>query len=178
MILAKRIESPKMIRYRYDHFDSRKNKDYTSEEDIKLLDYIKNKSRIDWTILLINFKYEQYIWRFYPTLKRNFKFATISRQLELGKRNNSTPNNIIFIVYLINKMTCFNARIRYYFYILDWGQKIFLYYNRYYRYLANNRKFGKKKILQKKNSHKVHFVACIYHRQLTGIRLERNHLRY
>ena len=47
MILARRIESPRMIRYRYDHFDSRKNKDYTSEEDIKLLKYIKNKSRID-----------------------------------------------------------------------------------------------------------------------------------
>ena len=77
MILAKRIESPKMIRYRYDHFDSRKNKDYTSEEDIKLLKYIKNKSRLDWRILLCNFRYEQYVWRFYPTLKTNLKFAMI-----------------------------------------------------------------------------------------------------
>ena len=75
-------------------------------------------------------------------------------------------------------MTCFNARIRYYFYILDWGQKIFLYYNRYYRYLSNERKFGKKKILKKKNSYKVHFIPYIYHRQLTGIRSDRNHLRY
>ena len=167
-----------MIKYRYDHFDSRKNKDYTSEEDIKLLEYIKNKLKLDWKILLNNFRYEQYIWRFYPTLKKNPKFETVSRKLELAETNNSTPNNIIFIVYLINKMTCFNARIRYYFYILNWYQKIFLYYNRYYRYLGNKRKFGKKKILQKKNSHKVHFVACVYHRQLTGIRLERNHLRY
>ena len=53
MILARRIESPRMIRYRYDHFDSRKNKDYTSEDDIKLLQYIKRKSILDWKILLI-----------------------------------------------------------------------------------------------------------------------------
>ena len=37
MILARRIESRRMITHRYDHFDSRKNKDYTSEDDIKLL---------------------------------------------------------------------------------------------------------------------------------------------
>ena len=53
MILARRIESRRMIRYRYDHFDSRKNKDYTSEDDIKLLQYIKRKSILDWKILLI-----------------------------------------------------------------------------------------------------------------------------
>ena len=53
MILARRIESPRMIRYRYDHFDSRKNKDYTSEDDIKLLQHIKRKSILDWKILLI-----------------------------------------------------------------------------------------------------------------------------
>ena len=84
--------------------------------------------------------------------------------------------------FLINKMTCFNARIRYYFYVLDWSQKIFLYYNRYYRYLANERKFNKKKIMEKimekRNSYKVHFIPYIYHRQLTGSRLDRNHLRY
>ena len=178
MILPKRIESSSMIRYRYSHFDSRKNKEYTSEEDIELLKYIKKKSKLDWTILLSNFKYEQYIWRFYPLLKRNHKFASMSTQLELNKKNNSIPKNIIFIIYLINKMTCFNARIRYYFYILDWGQKIFLYYNRYYRYLSNERKFGNKKILEKRNSYKVHFIACIYHRQLNGSRLDKNHLRY
>ena len=98
-----------MIRCHYNPLDSRKNKDYTSEDDIKLLQYIKTKSRTDWTILLISFRYEQYVWHFYPLLKRNLKFATISRELELGKTNNSIPKNIIFIVYLINKMTCFNA---------------------------------------------------------------------
>ena len=139
-----------MISYRYKRFDSRKNKDYISEDDIKLLEYIKKKSRTDWTILLINFRYEQYVWRFYPLLKRHLKFHTISRQLELDERNNSIPNNFIFIVYLINRMTCFNARIRYYFYVLEWYQKIFLYYNRYYRYLGNERKFNKKRYLKRK----------------------------
>ena len=151
-----------MIIQGYNHFDIRRNRKYITKQDIELLTYIKKQSRLDWTILLINFKYEQYVWRFYPTLKRNLKFATFSRELELSKRNNSTPKNIIFIVYMINKMTCFNARIRYYFYILDWGQKIFLYYNRYYRYLANERKFSKKKILPKRNSYKIHFIAYIY----------------
>ena len=167
-----------MIKYHYNHFDSRKNKDYTSEDDIKLLEHIKNKSRTDWKILLINFRYEQYVWRFYPTLKENPKFVTISRELEFGKNNNSIPKNIIFIVYQINKMTCFNRRIRYYFYILNWYQKVFMYYNRYYRYLGNETKFGMKKTLQKRNSYKVHFVACMYHRQITGIRLEKSHLHY
>ena len=155
-----------------------KNKEYTSEDDIKLLEYIKSKSILDWRILLANFRYQQYIWRFYPNLKENPKLEVISRQLELGDSNNSIPDNIIFIIHLINRMTCFNAQLRYYFYILHWGQRIFVYYNRYYRYLANEKKFGKKKLLKKKNNHKVHFVACIYHRQLTGIRLEKNHLRY
>ena len=178
MILPKRIESSRMIRYRYNHFDSRKNKEYTSENDIKLLEYIKRKSKLDWRILLINFKYEQYIWRFYPNLKDNPKIDTVATQLDLANRNNSTPDNILFIIHLINRITCFNSRLRYYLYILHWNQRIFLYYNRYYRYQANEKKFGKKTIIKKKHSHKIHFVACIYHRQLTGIRLERNHLRY
>ena len=143
-----------------------------------LLKYIKDKSRLDWKILLVNFKYEQYIWRFYPNLKENPKLETISRQLEFKFKTNSIPENIIFIVGLVNTMTCFNARLRYYLYILHWNQRLFMYYNRYYRYLANEKKFGKKTIFKKKHSHKLHFVACIYHRQLTGIRIEKNHLRY
>ena len=166
-----------MIKNRYNHFDSRKNKEYISEEDIKLLKYIKNKSRVDYKILLYNFSCEQYVWRFYPTLKTDAKFIMMSRKVEF-KRNNSIPKNIIDIVYLINKMTCFNARIRYHFNILEWSQKMFLYYNRYYRYLANETKFNKRKLLKKRNSHKVHFTAWIYHRQITGIRLQRNYLRY
>ena len=167
-----------LFRYRYDHYDSRKNRDYTSEDDIELLKYIKRKCKLDWTILLTNFRYQQYVWRFYPNLKENPKLETISNQLEIACRNNSVPNNIIFIVGLVNAVTCFNGHLRYYFYILHWNQRLFMYYNRYYRYLANEKKFGKKTILKKKHSHKLHFVACIYHRQLTGVRLEKNHLRY
>ena len=167
-----------MIRQGCNHFDKRRNRKYTSKQDKELLAYIKKQSKLDWKILLIHFRYEQYVWRFYPTLKKNLKFTTFSRQLELSKTNNGLPKNIIFIVYLINSITCFNARIKYYFYILDWSNKIFLYYDRYYRYLGNERKFGKKKILPKRNSYKVHFVPYIYHRQLTGIRIDKNHLRY
>ena len=88
--------------------------------------------------------------RFYPNLKDNPKLERISNQLELEAKTDSIPENIIFIVGLINAITCFNGRLRYYFYILHWGQKIFLYYNRYYRYQANDKKFGKKKVLKKK----------------------------
>ena len=91
-----------LFRYRYDHYDSRKNRDYTSEEDIELLKNIKRKSKLDWTILLANFRYEQYIWRFYPNLKDNPKLETISNQLELEAKTNSIPENIIFIVSLVN----------------------------------------------------------------------------
>ena len=167
-----------MIRQGYNHYDNRKDRKYITKEDIELLRYIEKQSRIDYTILLINFKYEQYVWRFYPTLKRNLKLNSFSRQLDLSKKNNGIPKNIIFIVYFVNRITCFNNRVRYYFYILHWGQKLFLYYYRYYRYLRNEKKFGNKKILPKRNNYKVHFVPYIYHRQLTGIRIEKNYLRY
>ena len=167
-----------MIRCYRNALDSRKNKDYISEDDIKLLQYVKRKSKTDYTVLLIHFRYEQYVWHFYPLLKTNPTLATISRELELANTNNSIPENIINIVYLINKATCFNARIRFYYYILSWEQKIFLYYNRYYRYLRNEREFNKKKALEKRNSYKVHFIPYIYHRQLTGIRIDKNNLYY
>ena len=128
--------------------------------------------------LLVNFKYEQYVWRFYPNLKENAKLETVSNNLEFHFKTNSVPRNIIFIVGLVNTMTCFNGRIRHFLYIIHWNQRLFMYYNRYYRYLANQKKFGKKTILKKKHNHKLHLVACIYHRQLTGIRIEKNHLRY
>ena len=163
----------------YDHYNSRKNSKYITKQDLELLAYIKKQSQIDWTVLLINFKYEQYVWRFYPTLKRNLKINTFSRQLELSNRNNGLPQNIIFIVYLVNRSICFNKRVKFYFYILHWGNRIFLYYNRYYRYLYNETKFNKKrKVLPKRNNYKVHFIPCIYHRQITGNRIQRNYLRY
>ena len=133
---------------------------------------------MDWRILLANFRYEQYVWRFYPNLKKNAKFETISNKLELRYNTNALPKNIIFIIGLVNTITCFNRRIKYYLYILHWNQRIFMYYNRYYRYLGNDKKFGKKNCLKYKNSHKLHFIAYMYHRQFTGVRLDRNHLRY
>ena len=168
-----------MIRQAHNHFDKRKNSKYIVKEDLELLAFVKEQSRTDWIVLINNFKYEQYVWRFYPTLKRNIKLDTFSRQLELSKTNNGVPENIIFIVYLVNRTTCFNKRINFYFYILHWSQRIFLYYYRYYRYLSNEKKFNNKnKTLVKRNSYKVHFIPYIYRRQLTGCRIERNYLRY
>ena len=133
---------------------------------------------MDWRILLANFRYEQYVWRFYPNLKENAKFETISNKLELQYKTNTLPKNIIFIIGLVNTITCFNRRIKYYLYILHWNQRIFMYYNRYYRYLGNDKKFGKKNLFKHKHGHKLHFVAYMYHRQFTAIKLDRNHLRY
>ena len=132
---------------------------------------------MDWRVLLANFRYEQYVWRFYPNLKNNPKFEGVSNKLELLYKTNSLPKNIIFIIGLVNTITCFNRRIKYYLYILHWNQRIFMYYNRYYRYLGNDKKFGERKFLKYKHSHKLHFVAYIYHRQFTGARsLDKNHL--
>ena len=167
-----------MIRQGYNHFDSRKIRKYLTKTDLLILTYIEMQSRLDLTILLVNFKYESYVWRFYPILKRNPKITAFSLQLESTKINNGLPENIIFIVYLVNRMTCFNARVRFYFYVIHWSDKIFLYYNRYYRYLANEKEFGKRKIIPKKYSHKVHFIPYMYQRELTGARIEKNHLRY
>ena len=133
---------------------------------------------MDWRLLLANFRYEQYVWRFYPNLKENNTFEAISNKLELRYKTMTLPRNIIFIVGLVNTITCFNRRIKYFLYILHWNQRIFMYYNRYYRYLNNDKMFGKKKFLSYKHSHKLHFIAYMYHRQFTGVRLDRNHLRY
>ena len=167
-----------MIRQGSNHFDSKITRKYISKVDVYLLNYIKRQSRIDWTILFINFRYESYVWRCYPTLKKNLEIATFSRQLELEKRNNGLPKNILFIVYLVNRVTYFNARIRFYFYVLHWSQKIFLVYDRYYRYLDNERKFGKRKIIPKTYNYKVHFIPNLYRRELTGTRIQKNYMCY
>ena len=88
------------------------------------------------------------------------------------------PFNIIRIVELINRYSYFNQRIRYYFALMSWAHNIFIYYNRYYRYHKNNRLFGKKEHLNLKHGYKLHFVAYMYHRQFTAVKLDRNHLRY
>ena len=80
-----------MIRQGYNHFNSQRNRKYITKKDIELLAYIKKQSKIDWKILLINFKYEAYVWRFYPTLKNNLKITTFSKQIELNKQIMDSP---------------------------------------------------------------------------------------
>ena len=159
------------------YYDSRYNPGYICKADKKLLRYIKRKSNLDWKVLLVNFRNEQYVWRFYPNLKENLKFESISNQLELTRKTNGLPENIIFIVGLVNMLTCFNRRIKFYLYVLHWNRRIFIYYDRYYRYLANEKKFGKQNFINSKYKYKLHFVAYICHRQCTGIRnIDKNHL--
>ena len=42
ILIRKNRKSSRMIRQGYNHFDSRRNREYTSEQDIELLTYIKN----------------------------------------------------------------------------------------------------------------------------------------
>ena len=88
------------------------------------------------------------------------------------------PHNILAIVELINMNTYFNRRIRYFFTLMSWAHNIFIYYNRFYRYLQNDKLFGKKQCLAIKHRHKLHFVAFICHRQYTGVKLGKNNLRF
>ena len=46
-----------MIRQGYNHFDSRKIRKYLTKTDLLILTYIEIQSRLDLTILLVNFKY-------------------------------------------------------------------------------------------------------------------------
>ena len=71
--------------------------------------------------------------------------------------------------------TYFNKEIRRFAWILTWKKDVFKYYNRYYRYLNNEKLFGKKKFLNYKNGHKLHLILCIKNRELTGLRLNKNH---
>ena len=145
-----------MTRQGYIRFNNQTNREYTSKQDIEFELCV--------------------IWQLYPKLKKNQQFETLNRQLVLSKRNNGLPKNILFIVYFVNSLTYFNAKIRYCFRVLHWNKKIFLYYNRYYRYLENEKRFGKRKILPKRNNYKLHFIPYIYHRQFTGLRMKNNRL--
>ena len=60
--------------------------------------------------------------------------------------------------------------------MLTWSQKIYRYYDRYYRYIRNERLFGGKKFLNYKHGHKLHFISYIKNRELIGIRLNKNHM--
>ena len=147
---------------------------YSFKENISLLESIKQNSIFDWK-LIQTLKYEDYIWWSYPNFKRNERFKSFSDKLDL-KTNNGIPKCIIKIVELINGVTFFNKQIKQFVWVLTWSRQIFMYYDRYYRYLQNERLFGKKKFLNYKHGHKLHFISCIKNRELTGIRLNKNHM--
>ena len=62
--------------------------------------------------------------------------------------------------------------------VVTWSREIFIYYRRYYRYLHNEKLFGKKKFLNYRKGHKLHFISCIENRRITGSKLNTNHLSF
>ena len=146
---------------------------------LDLLTRIYNRSGYNWSLISIEFRNEDYIWWSYITYQENHKLRRFIDILEMKQAcDRGCPHNIIRIIEIINMNSYFNRRIRYFFALMSWAHNIFIYYNRYYRYLRNNRLFGKKEHLNIKNGHKQHFVAYMYHRQCTGTKLNKNHLRY
>ena len=148
-----------------------------SRINFNLLKKIYNRSGYCWSLISIQFRNEDYVWWSYityqnPKLRRFIDILEMEHACDRG-----CPPNIIRIVEIINMNSYFNRQIRYFFTLMSWAHNIFIYYNRYYRYQKNNRLFGKKQHLDTKNGHKTHFIAYIYHRQYTGARLDRNHLR-
>ena len=118
-------------------------------------------------------KYQNYLWWCSRTFKQNKKFVLFNKKLNL-KRDNGLPKCIIKIVELINEVSFFNKEIRKIIRASTWYIKIFLYYNRYYRYLHNERLFGNKKFLNFKYGHKLHFISYMRNRELTGVRMNKN----
>ena len=143
-----------------------------------LLWKIYHRSGYDWSLILIQFRNEDYIWWSYVTYKQSRALARFIDILEMESCNLGYPQNIIKIVEIINFHCYFNRRIRYFYTLMSWANNIFIYYNRYYRYQKNNRIFDKKVHLNLKHGHKLHFVLFLYHRQVTGVKLNKNHLRY
>ena len=139
-----------------------------------LLKKIKQNSIFDWRLLKTIY-YEDYVWWSYPNIRQNEKLNVIIHEIEF-KRNNGVPKNIMLIVKLVNKITYFNKEIKHFIWILAWTQELFTYYNRYYRYLRNEKVFGKQNFLNYKNGHNLHFISYIKRRELTGVRLNKNHM--
>ena len=129
----------------------------------------------DWR-LLKSIKCDDYIIWSYPNFKLNGSFKSFCLELELNERDNAVPKCIIKIVEIINQVTYFNKEIRVLSKVLTWHNHIFTYYSRYYRYQQNEKLHGKKKFLNYRHGQKLHFVSCIKNRELTGVRLCKNHL--
>ena len=144
-----------------------------------LLKRIYNRSGYNWSLVSNQFRHEDYVWWSYVNYQENRKLRRFIDILEMELAcDRGCPHNIISIVELINMNCYFNRRIRYFFTLMSWAHNIFIYYNRFYRYHKNNKLFGKIEHLNVKNGHKLHFIAYMYHRQYTGARLNKNHLRY
>ena len=149
------------------------NARYLRKRNIIFLKRVKSRSYLNWK-LIHSVNYEDYIWWSYPNFAHNIKFEIFCANMEF-KLNNGLPKCIIKIVEMINMVTYFNKQIRQFAQILMFTQDVFKYYNRYYRYLGNEKLFNKKKFLNYKNGHKLHFISCIKNRELTGVKLNTNH---
>ena len=141
-----------------------------------LLKTIKQNSIFDWR-LIRTIQYEDYICWSYPNFRQNEKFHVIVNQMGF-KTNNGVPRNIMFIVEFVNKITYFNKKIKHFATVLMWTHKLMLYYNRYYRMLNNKRLFEKSNFLSYNNGHKLHFISYIKKRELTGHKLNKNHMKF
>ena len=118
-------------------------------------------------------KYKNYLWWCSQTFEQNKKFVLFNKNLNL-KTDIGLPKCIIRIVELVNEVSFFNKEIRKIIRASTWHKNIFLYYNRYYRYLHNERLFGNKKFLNFKHGHKLHFISYMKNRELTGITMNKN----
>ena len=144
-----------------------------------LLEKIYSKSGYNFYLITNQFPYEDYIWWSFTNYNENRKLRKYIDELEMDyKTDSGCPQNIIQIVEVINMNTYFNRRIRYFFTLLSWAHNIFIYYNRFYRYLKNDKLFGKKQRIAIKRGHKLHFVRFMFHRQYTGIKLNKNNLKF
>ena len=164
----------------FTFFRSRNNKfycfNYRYRENKIFSNSIRNHSRFNWR-LIHSVNFEDYIWWSYPNFQRNDKFEIFCDNLDL-RTNNGLPKCIIKIVETINIGTYFNKNIRRFAWVLTWCQRVFWYYHRFYRYLNNERLFGKKKFLNYSHGHKLHLISYLKKRELTGIRLNKNHLHF
>ena len=140
----------------------------------ELLTKIKQHSVFDWR-LIKTIQYEDYILWTYPNLKRNEVYNLINRQI-CFTRNNGLPKGILFIVEFVNKISYFNRKIKHFHSVLSWTCELFMYYHRYYRYLNNEKLLTKKTFLNYRNGHKTHFISYLKKRELTGCKLNKNHM--
>ena len=156
-------------------------------ESAELLTKIKQHSLLDWR-LIRTIQYEDYNWRLiktiqyedyiiwsYPNLKKNEVFTLINHQI-CFTRNNGLPKGILFIVEFVNKITYFNKKIKHFHSVLSWTIELFMYYHRYYRYLNNEKLLTQRKFLNYRNGHKTHFISYLKKRELTGCKLNKNHM--